>query len=72
MIAYVVIGACAAVIAASLGLRYVIRHRTLPNEGQPRSRQEIASALEARRNASDSRHNTQSQPGVINGGGFGF
>ena len=34
--------------------------------------EEIASMLEARGQASGSRHNTQSQPGVNNSGGFGF
>jgi hypothetical protein len=70
MIAFIVIAVSTVGIVAGLVLRQVVRGRRLP--GPPRDRQEIASMLEARRRASDSRHNTQSQPGVNNGGGFGF
>lgn len=70
MIAFIVIAVSTVGIVAGLVLRQVVRGRRLP--GPARSRQEIASMLEARRRASDSRHNTQSQPGVNNGGGFGF
>lgn len=70
MFAYIVIAVSSVGIVAGLALRKLIRGRRLP--GPPRSRQEIASMLEARGDASASRHNTQSQPGVNNGGGFGF
>ncbi len=70
MFAYMVIAISSVGIVAGLVLRKLVRGRRLP--GPPGSRQEIASALEARRNASGSRHNTQSQPGVNYGGGLGF
>ena len=70
MVAYIVIAISTCGIAAGLLVRQLIRGRRLP--GPARNRQEVASMLEARREASRSRHNTQSQPGVNNGGGFGF
>lgn len=70
MLAYIVIAASSVGIVLGLILRKLIRGRRLP--GPPRSRQEIASMLEARGEASNSRHNTQSQPGVNNSGGFPF